>query len=371
MGVAGTFTAAASAAGYLYQARLALALCIPYVNSGSAIEVSIERLDDISFESSGTALELLQTKHHIDRVGSLSNTSSDLWKTLRAWSEAAALDPSLPSRTRLLLVTTGHAPEGTAAALLRPTAAYSPGSGREPRRAGEILSDAASKSANQDLKPAFDAFLALIPAMRSSLLSAVEVIDQQPLLSDLDAVLEAELRLVAPRGKAAAARELLEGWWWPRVCKALTTSPADAIPIALLEAKIDEIRDTLKRDALTTEFEHVDPSDVEVAKLEGFRFVKQLRIIGLRDKRISYAKRDYYRAFAQRSKWTREHVVLDEELEKFQATLIEEWQPHFNAMCDRIQEIEDEAALQQAGQQVISGLRRRPAFPSAHSRPGS
>ena len=45
------FSAAASAAGYFYQARLALFLCLPYVNAETNIEVAIERLDDISFAS--------------------------------------------------------------------------------------------------------------------------------------------------------------------------------------------------------------------------------------------------------------------------------------------------------------------------------
>ncbi|MGL3210676.1 hypothetical protein [Bradyrhizobium sp. BR 1433] len=90
------FTAAASAVGYLYQARLALLLCIPHLNNGAEVEVSIERLDDISFEKDGTPFELLQTKHHIDRVASLGNASPDLWKTLRTWAEAAKDDPSLP-----------------------------------------------------------------------------------------------------------------------------------------------------------------------------------------------------------------------------------------------------------------------------------
>ena len=222
----------------------------------------------------------------------------------------------------------------------------------------------ASTSQNEALKPAFEAFLALTPEMRSSLLSAVEVIDQQPLLSDLDTELEAALRLIAPRGKAASARELLEGWWWPRVCKALMASPAEAIPIVSLEAKIDDIRDMLKRDALVVDFEHADPTDAEVAALDGFRFVKQLQVIGLGGKRISYAKRDYYRAFAQRSKWTREHVVLDDELEKFQAKLIEEWEPRFGAMCDATDATElDEVSLQQAGQQVYIWVETEARFP--------
>lgn len=362
----GTFTAAASAAGYLYQARLALARCIPYVNSESAIEVSVERLDDISFEVRGTPIELLQTKHHIDRVGNLSDSSPDLWKTLRVWAGKAADDPSLPSRARLLLITTGSAPEGSAASLLRPNSAYPSGASRNPKSAQELLTEIASQSSNKELKPAFDAFLALAPQMRSSLLSAIEVIDHNPRLTSLDEVLESSLRLVAPRGKAATVRELLEGWWWPRICRALMASPAESIPIASLEAKIDEIRDMLKRDTLVADFEHADPPDSDVAAYDGFRFVRQLRVIGLGGNRISNAKRDYYRAFAQRSKWVREHVVLDEELERFQATLIEEWEPRFEAMCTKVGNYPvepDEVSLQRAGQEVYEWVETEARFP--------
>ncbi|WP_404655842.1 ABC-three component system protein [Bradyrhizobium sp. USDA 336] len=42
----------------------------------------------------------------------------------------------------------------------------------------------------------------------------------------------------------------------------------------------------------------------------------------------------YLPGFAQRSKWTHEHVVLDDEVERFERRLIEEWQPLFEAMCD-------------------------------------
>ena len=71
------FSAAPSAAGYLYQARLALALCLKYVNTEASVEVGIERLDDVSFATNGTALELLQAKHHINRKPAVKAVCSD------------------------------------------------------------------------------------------------------------------------------------------------------------------------------------------------------------------------------------------------------------------------------------------------------
>jgi hypothetical protein len=114
------FSAASSAAGYYYQARFALCESLRFVYGDASIDIAIERLDDVSFEKNGKPLELLQTKHHIGKLGDLTDTSADLWKTLRIWSQAAKDNPALPGRTRLLLVTTGQAPEGSAASCLRP-----------------------------------------------------------------------------------------------------------------------------------------------------------------------------------------------------------------------------------------------------------
>lgn len=362
--VGGQFTAGASAVGYLYQARLALLLCIPHVNTGVEVDVSIERLDDVSFEKEGTALDLLQTKHHIDRVAGLTDASEDLWKTLRVWSVAARDDPSLPSRARLALVTTGAAPAGSAASLLRPARAYAPGAKRDPKSANERLTEVAKTSSNKALGPAFAAFLALSEPMRSALLSAVEVLDDQPLISDLDGEIEHALRLVAPPGKAAAAREMLEGWWWPRVCAALMACPPEPIPVALVEAKLDDIREALKRASLMADFENVEPDEADYAGYDGFPFVQQLLAIGLGGNRVRFAKRDFYRAFSQRSKWTREHVVLDDEVEKFELRLVEEWQPRFEAMCDgHVATPLDDNALRQDGQQLYQWVENEARFP--------
>ena len=109
---------AQSAAGYLYQARLALAEALRYAYVDSGVEIAVERLDDVSFEKNSSPLELLQTKHHLNKTGDLTDASVDLWKTLRVWSEAAKSDPSLPSRTRFALITTALAPEYSAASYL-------------------------------------------------------------------------------------------------------------------------------------------------------------------------------------------------------------------------------------------------------------
>src|SRR5690606_12856027 len=130
-------------------------------------------------------------------------------------------------------------------------------------------------------KKAVIAFTALTPAIRKELVSAIEILDGMPLIADLGTVIEDRLRMIAPRGKLALAREQLEGWWWPRICGALRAETPQAIPVLEVEQKLDDIRDSLKRDALPLDMEDIEPSTEELGSLDDMRFVRQLRSVGV------------------------------------------------------------------------------------------
>lgn len=354
-------SAAPSAAGYLYQARLALAEALRYAYADSSIEIAIERLDDVSFEKNFGALELLQTKHHLKKAGDLSDGSVDLWKTLRVWADAVSSDPSLPGRTRFVLITTAKAPNGSAAAHLRPTGVGP--TARDSTIADGLLMAAAHSSSNQSLLKAIEAFKGLTPAIRHELVAAIEVLDRADLISDLGATIEERLRMMAPRGKAASAREQLEGWWWPRICFALQATTPGTIPILEVEQKLDDIREGFKRNALPFDMEHVNPSDEHLASFDDMRFVKQLQSVGIGGLRLEYAKRDFYRASTQRSKWVRESLVLDGEVRHFERLLIEEWQPRFAQMCDGLADGCDAKTLRASGQSLYGWVETEARFP--------
>lgn len=90
------------------------------------------------------------------------------------------------------------------------------------------------------------------------------------------------------------------------------------ISILELEGKLDDIRDAMRRDALPTDMEHVDPPQSELDALNEMTFVRQLRSVGVGNTRVQYAKRDYYRAFTQRSLWTRQNLLFDGEVARFE-----------------------------------------------------
>ena len=82
------FSAVDASLGYLYQVRSALFWSLRRLKDEPDFLVSIETLDDVTFETTGgNATDLLQIKHHLKGTASLTDASPDLWKTLRIWFE--------------------------------------------------------------------------------------------------------------------------------------------------------------------------------------------------------------------------------------------------------------------------------------------
>ncbi len=93
------------------------------------------------------------------------------------------------------------------------------------------------------------------------------------------------------------------------------------------------------------------------------RFVRQLQTVGVGSLRLQFAKRDFYRASAQRSRWVRQSLLFDGEVGRFERRLIEEWQPRFAQMCDGLTADCKEAALRAAGQQLYGWVENDARFP--------
>jgi transposase len=132
-----------------------------------------------------------------------------------------------------------QAPAGSAASYLRPADAGE----RDAGKAEIMLGAAAAASKNTALVKAIASFLALTPEIREALAAATEVIDGAPLITDIEALIEGRLRMIASRGKLTIAREHLEGWW-PRICAALQAEMPGCDSRARLEVeqKLDDNR---------------------------------------------------------------------------------------------------------------------------------
>jgi hypothetical protein len=326
-----SFSAADPALGYLYQVRLALLWALRHFKDNAEFSVALETLDDVSFETKGTAAELLQTKHHRNRPTNLTDASPDLWKTLRVWFEGHASGNIAPG-TVLNLITTAKAGKHSAAGYLRR-------SYRDVDAALKALEATTRSSQNESNAAGYSAFLKESPTIRRNVIESIVVFDGAPDIADLDEELRTEVMWAVERKHHGAFLERLEGWWFRRVLKQLLhTATGERILAEELEAQMSDLREQFKLDALPID-EDLQLFSLDDATREGHAdspFVRQIELIGAEKVRISAAVRDYYRAFEQRSRWMRNELVFVGEIEKFERTLVEEWELVFARMKDEL-----------------------------------
>lgn len=334
------FSAIDAALGYLYQVRSALLWALRRLKTDQEFLVSVETLDDVTFETiGGDPTDLLQSKHHQTGVGSLTDASPDMWKTLRIWFEGYT-SGHIPVTANLYLVTTGTAPSGTAASYLRIAL-------RDVAAAQNTLNSTALSSTNKDNAAAYQAYLAVNEQERLSILERVVVIDSAPCTADLDDELRNEIYWVTQREYHLAFLDRLEGWWFRRVLRQLSES-GDRIGSVELESQMSDLREQFKQESLPIDDDLLDFTldDATSGMYEGSTFVRQLELISAGKRRIAAAIRDYFRAYEQRSRWLRDDLVVGMDLHKYEKRLIEEWEIVFEAMRDELGDAAtDEARL--------------------------
>ncbi|MHC5759429.1 ABC-three component system protein [Nostoc sp.] len=343
------FSAGSQALGYMFQARYALYLIL---TNKEELELAVESLDDITFfEDENNPTELLQLKHHTTQA-SLTDSSTDLWKTLRVWSTQLQENKiSLPD-TLLTLVTTAEAPANSAAFLLRPIKA------RNAKLALQKLIEVANKSNNQAITKSFEAFKALDDTQKQLLIDSIQIIDGSPDIIDITPKIKEKLVAVR-REHRDSVYERLEGWWFAKVVKHLRDDSVNFISGFEVRDKICEINDQFKPDALPIDFYDLEIPEQPDISQDNRCFVDQLKEIAVHHKRIENAILDYYRAFEQRSRWAREELLFGGEIEKYERKLIDEWERYKLALQDEMLDgNDDELEYKKFGRKVFNWMER-------------
>jgi len=348
-----SFSAADPSLGYFYQVRSALLWSLNRLRTVPDFFVTVETLDDVVFETSGSSsLDLIQTKHHLKRPGDLSDYSPDLWKALRIWFEGRA-SGLIPTNAHLQLVTTGKAPADSATSRLLTK-------NRDVTGAQHRLDSVASSSTNKTLDSSFRVYLATAPSMRTAILERVIVIDNAPTILDLEENLRNEVFWATEKEHLTPFLERLEGWWLRRILLQLANVDSDRVSSAEIESKMADLREQFKQDSLPIDDDILDfvlDDDQESAYLT-FTFVKQLGLIQAGKRRIAAAIRDYYRAFEQRSRWLRDDLIGGFALEKYEKRLEEEWELVFEAMRDELGDEKTDEVMTKAARSVLAWAER-------------
>ncbi len=329
-------SAQSSMLGYFYQPFFALQILMSKdIEECDNAQIYIENIDDIDFQMGNNHLTLYQNKHHINRQGSISDKSEDLWKTLRIWSERIKNNEIDINNTTFILTTTVEASTDSIASKLsidknlRNTQQALEelikisGEGVENKNK-RLLDENIRKHVNEDYYVSFDS---LDLQLKTKLVQNIYILDNQPEIENVQNNIKQILRFSVRREQINYFYEKLVGWWFSKVINNLKENNNIPITYSELHEKISDISDEFKKDSLPIDYEF-DFGDVTVEYLspEQKNFIKQLHLILVNDNEIANAVLDYYRAYMQRSKWITEGKLYINDLSQYEQRLIREWE---------------------------------------------
>ncbi|MFN1190047.1 ABC-three component system protein [[Kitasatospora] papulosa] len=343
----GSHSAAPNAIGYQHQTWWAL---VELLQSGAGrpdAALSLELYDDVAWEREGTATELLQVKHHMGQHRTLTDSSTDVWRTLKVWmDEASPADAAGPG---LALVTTEIAAAGSAVAALRPHT-------RDERKpCGCWSTSPARRSRSRRMWPAGSSSASCVAA-RLTFLSRIRVIDRSPHIEDVADQVKRHLHWALPPGHEDLFLAMV--WrWWDDMALALLQGRQRGVDVGDAQAAIADIRDQFTRQNLPTlvELADVDAGDLQ-QKYRTHPFVQQMHWVAFPPRNLQKAIVDYYRAYTHSVRWLEEDLIGLTELTRFEDELVDEWEREFEWMLDTLDEDAGDDEKKTAGKQLLRQL---------------
>lgn len=347
------FSANGPALGYFYQSRYSLYLLLN--NPLNYSQISIERFDDVAFDNGRDPVELLQLKHHQNSTAKLTDSSSDLWRTIRVWSSAILNGEVNPSEILFTLITTATAPDGSAASKLRPVSASQY---RDEEGALNILLNVANSLGNTSNQKFYDKFLELSLDEQRLLLKNIQVLDSSPNINDTKNHILRLLEFTTRPEYLEPLFQRLEGWWFQKVINhlSLVSSPSNTISYNELKSFIFDLQDQFHHDNLPIDFPNpLDDEEFELPQNNNI-FIKQLELIMIGEKRIHKAMSDYYRAYYQRSSWIQDGLIYPSEIENYEKNLVDEWERYFEVMKECLEDDSTESKKENCGKKLFYSI---------------
>ena len=317
--------------GYLYQIIYALYLLLKSDNPN--LQISIEKFDDIAFSENDNPRKLIQLKHHKCKSGDLTNSSTDLWRTLNVWIETVTQSLDLLEETNFFIITTSQAPDNSAAFYLK----YN--SERNTNKAFDLLQETCTTSKNEKHKKYYQRFKETDKDVIKKLIDHVYIIDEEPHINNIEGKIINEIKYSCLPKFENEIFERLSGWWQKNMIDALCSEKPVYFTQSQVRSYIVSMSQEYSNDNLPIDVFDIDGLEMKDLCNSDKIFYKQLELICASSKRMKNSLSDYYRAFKQRANWVRDDLLYVNELEKYEARLIDEWNHAFTNMIEDLDEI--------------------------------
>lgn len=339
------FSAGDQGLGYLYQPRFALLQILQLPEETS---VFVEKDDDLDFVDVGGHKTLSSLKHKAPGER-LTNLSTDFWKSVRIWLTRYKDTGRTESTHRFYLFTTNEVSETSFLKHFLPEASLDLAEGETH----VTLADAAlAQTESEPIQKIANELHILNEAEQLDFWGRVTIFDASPRIDDIPALIKDRHMRSIRREHRDSIFQRLEGWWHDNVLELLTRKRLQPIYGYEVSDKLAAFADEYKSDNLPITFRGKVPDGEIDTESDGRLFVKQLREIGISSSRIRNAILDYYRAYEQRSQWTRENLLVSRELEEHEDRLEDEWSRYRDVVFEKLDAESAESVLREAGQQL-------------------
>ena len=335
------YSAGEQGLGYIYQPRFALLKLLQLPESSSVL---IEKDDDLDFIDQAGAKTLASLKHKA--VGErLSDLSIDFWKSVRIWLTRYISDGRSASNLRFFIFTTAAVSESSFLKYFL----FDKAVDEKNPSLSKLAEDALAKTKSETIKVIAEQYLALPDAEREDFLSRIVIFDSSPRIEDLPSIIKDQYMRSVRREFRAAVFERLEGWWHDSIINLLVGKRAEPIHGYEISDKLSAFSEEYKSDNLPINFRGSEPKEGINAEKDTRLFVIQLKEIGITPSRLRSAILDYYRAFEQRSSWTRQNLLIEGEMEEYEERIVEEWGRYKDVIFEGLDEGAAETNLQEMG----------------------
>jgi hypothetical protein len=339
------YSAGEQGLGYIYQGRLALYQMLQLPESTT---VFLEKDDDVDFEDGNGGQSLASLKHKAEGER-LTDLSTDFWKSVRIWLDRYKRDDRAKSNLRFFLFTTAKVSADSFLTRFLPGFV---GNGEDDKTPRELADDALAKSKSGSSGAIAQEFNELTNAEKEDFLARIQIFDESPRIGNIPKLVkEGPMRIIRPANRDAVF-ERLEGWWNDQVIRLLSGARTEGIPGNEISEKMFSLSEEYKSDNLPITFLGKEPAEGIDTDNDPRPFVWQLREIGISKDRMHSAILDFYRAFEQRSEWTRENLLVPGELDRYEDRLVDEWKRFKDVVFEELDENSAEDTLKRAGKDL-------------------
>ncbi|MDM8566578.1 hypothetical protein QUF74_13115 [Candidatus Halobeggiatoa sp. HSG11] len=331
-----------SALGFSFQDVYSLYLLLK--DERSDLELWIESLDDIHIKDKNGNLTLYQLKH---KSNNLNDKSSDLWNTIGNWCRLIKDgNISIETTSFKLVVITEVLNTQVAYSLCKKYGSYNTiiahdellkiaNKDIENKRNKPKKSEKQEKNIQhpdlfglpeeQEIKETdYELFAKLHYNTRELLVKSIEVIDNAPNVTTLDARIPSMLYTVYPDNQKAVYSDLM-GWWQMKIREHLSNKSVSPLPKTILTLKIAEINEKYDNGLpLDNDFKHAEYEKSIDIQNDNRRFVIYAKKI-MDDDDVKYVVLDYYRAYNQRISWLNRNLLSTDYLKDYEQELQDGW----------------------------------------------